>query len=288
MQRPLDHDPAGRPRARRLRRRCRAVGRASLLVLLTLLLLPPFVAAGTGSTRLRRLIRRSWCRSCCRLLGLEVRYAGEPMTAATTLFVANHVSYLDILLLGARLNATFIAKAEIAGWPLFGTIGRAAGTFFVRRRWSDALVQRNLLASRLRTGESFILFAEGTSSNGLDVLPFKTSLLSVAEPWVLDQPIAVQPVTLAYRRLRRGAAISAENCHHYAWIGDDTLLPHLWALLHADGCVIEVAFGEPEFSWAVTSRKRLAPAMRQAVRHRLLPGEAAASPRAPRRPRLAA
>jgi hypothetical protein len=92
-----------------------------------------------------------------------------------------------------------------SGWPLFGAIGRAAGTFFIRRRWRDALVQRNTLAARLRAGESFILFAEGTSTDGLDVLPFKTSLLSVAEPWVLDRPIAVQPVTLAYRRLRCGS-----------------------------------------------------------------------------------
>lgn len=258
-------------------RRLRAVARALAFVLVTLLLLALFVVAGLLGRLPQTVVRRLWCRFCLRLFGLEVRYRGEPMGACATLFLANHVSYLDIVLLGARTDATFIAKAEVAGWPLFGSIGRAARTFFIRRRWRDALIQRNTLAARLRQGESFILFAEGTSTNGLDVLPLKTSLLSVAEPWVIDRPIAVQPVALAYRRLADGTPITAANCRRYAWFGDALLVPHLWSMLHDDGCVVEVVFGEPVMSWAVTSRKSLGPAMRDSIRIVLEPHAAQAT-----------
>jgi 1-acyl-sn-glycerol-3-phosphate acyltransferase len=247
-------------------RRLRAVARALAFVLVTGLLLALFILAGVLGRFPKAVVRRLWCRFCLRLLGVEVHYRGEPMRACATLFLANHVSYLDILLLGARTDATFIAKAEVAAWPLFGTIGRAARTFFIRRRWRDALIQRNTLAAQLRHGESFILFAEGTSSSGLDVLPLKTSLLSVAEPWVIDRPIAVQPVALAYRHLADGTPITIANCSRYAWFGDAEMVPHLWSMLHDDGCVVEVVFGEPVMSWAVTSRKSLGPAMRDSIR----------------------
>ena len=256
---------------RAARRRVLAILRALAFLVVTLTLLPLFAAAGLFGRSARQLIRKLWAQFCLRLLGLEVRYRGLPMQACATLLVSNHVSYLDIVLLAARTDATFIAKAEVARWPLFGTIGRAAGTLFIRRRWRDALVQRNTLAARLRAGESFILFAEGTSSDGLGVLPLKTSLLSVAEPWVLDRPIAVQPVTLAYRQLRSGQPITVRNCRRYAWCGDDALLPHLWALLHDDGCLIEVVFGQPVISWAVGNRKRLGRELRCTIAAELPP-----------------
>jgi lyso-ornithine lipid O-acyltransferase len=262
---------AALPLAGRRRRRATARGaaRAVAFLVVTVVLLLLFTTVGALGPVLRNGIRRLWCRFCLRLLGLEVRYRGEPVSACATLFVANHVSYLDVVLLGARTDAVFVAKAEVAGWPLFGTIGRAAGTFFIRRRRRDALVQRNTLASRMRAGESVILFAEGTSTDGSDVLPLKTSLLSVAEPWILDRPIAVQPVTLAYRRLKDGSPFSASNCRRYAWFGDAELLPHLWAMLKDDGCLIEVVFGEPTVSWAVSSRKRLGSAMHAMLRQPL-------------------
>lgn len=252
------------------RRRVRAVWRATLFILATLTLLPLFLLAGLLGRPAKRLVRIAWCRACQAILGLVVDYRGEPMGACATLFVANHVSYLDIVLLGARIDATFIAKSEVGGWPLFGLISRAANTFFIRRRWRDALVQRNMLAARMRAGESFILFAEGTSTNGLDVLPFKTSLLSVAEPWVIDRPVAVQPVALLFRALRDGQPIGPLTCGRYAWFGDDSMLPHLWSVLHDDGLFVEVTFGEPVFSWAVDSRKTLGRKMRDTVRHEIV------------------
>ncbi len=252
------------------RRRVRAAWRAALFLLATATLLPLFLLAGLLGRPAKRLVRVAWCRACQGILGLVVDYRGEPMGACATLYVANHVSYLDIVLLGARIDATFIAKAEVGGWPLFGLISRAANTFFIRRSWRDALLQRNVLAARMRAGESFILFAEGTSTDGLDVLPFKTSLLSVAEPWVIDRPIAVQPVALVFRALRDGQPIGPLTCGRYAWFGDDSMLPHLWAVLQDDGLFVEVTFGEPVISWAVDSRKTLGRKMRETVRHEVV------------------
>lgn len=247
----------------------RGVVRAVAFVTLNLLLVPSYLVIGTLSRPAGRAFIRLYCRTTCLILGVDVRLSGTPFTACPTLFVANHVSYLDIVILGALLDATFIAKREISGWPLFGQLGRLTGTFFIRRRWRDALIQRNALAARMREGESFILFAEGTSGNGLAVRPFKTSLLSVAEPWILDRPVAVQAVTLAFLHLHDGTPVGPRTCDHYAWHGDAAFLPHLWGVLCRAGLHVSVAIEPPHLSWAVASRKVLAAQLQSDVAARL-------------------
>lgn len=225
-----------------------------------------------------RLLRRLWCRGVLGLLGIRLVHRGAPIRACPVVLVPNHVSYLDIAILGALVDATFVAKAEVAGWPLLGLLARVTGTMFVRRHWRQAKVQRDALAARLRAGESFVLFAEGTSSSGLDVLPLKTSLLSVAEPWVLDRPVAVQPVVVAYRRLACGTPIGPDNAELYAWWGEATLLPHLWRLLHRDGVEVAVEIGDPVLSWSVRSRKLLGAELRTRLRSGLAAARCAAHP----------
>ena len=258
-------------------RKCpvRGAARAALFLSLTAALLLLYLPAMALGRTAMLAIRGLWCRATARLLGVLVRRVGRPFAVCPTLFVANHVSYLDVLALGALTHGTFIAKAEIAGWPLFGLLGRVTRTMFVRRHWRQALVQRNALAARMRRGESFILFGEGTSSNGLDVLPLKTSLLSVAEPWIVDCPIAVQPVTLAYTRLADGSPIGPENCDLYAWHADATFVPHLWNVLQLGGVEILVTMGEPVLSWSVASRKVLGRELRAHMRRTLAERDAA-------------
>ena len=233
-----------------------AVRGVSFLALTALLLILYLPAMALG-TRARLAVRWLWCRGTAWILGVRIIMAGRAFTDCPTLLVANHVSYLDILALGAFVDGTFIAKSEIAGWPLFGTLGRLTGTLFVRRHWRSALIQRNALAARMRQGESFILFGEGTSSDGLAVRPIKTSLLSVAEPWVLDCPIAVQPVTLVYALLADGTPIGRTNCDLYAWHSDAEFMPHLWGALQLGGIEVHVVAGDPVLSWSVKSRKLL-------------------------------
>jgi 1-acyl-sn-glycerol-3-phosphate acyltransferase len=251
------------------KRPLRGAVRGFLFLALTGILLLVYLPAMVLGKRAALAVRRLWCRATAWILGVRVTVTGRPFGACPTLFVANHVSYLDILVLGAVLDGTFIAKSEIASWPLFGLLGRLTRTLFVRRHWRSALIQRNALAARMRLGESFILFGEGTSSNGLGILPIKTSLLSVAEPWVLDCPVAVQPVTLAFTRLADGTPIGCHNCDRYAWHSDAELLPHLWSALQLDGLEIRVALADPVLSWSVKSRKVLGRELRARLRGEL-------------------
>lgn len=238
----------------------RAVLRVSGFLCLTAVLLAIRLALLPLGRAPVLLLRRLWCRGCCRLLGVELVLSGASFEATPTVFVANHVSHVDILALGAVLDATFIAKADVGRWPLIGFLARQCGTLFIRRNRLEALRQRDLLAGRMRRGESFVLFAEGTSSDGRGVKPFKSALLSVLEPWILDRPVAVQSVAIAYRRPDRGG-----RDERYAWWGDATLLPHLWSVLRLSGTRVELRLGEPVLSWDVRDRKELAARLQDEV-----------------------
>jgi 1-acyl-sn-glycerol-3-phosphate acyltransferase len=247
----------------------RATVRAVLFLALTGVLVATYPVAIALGTRVRQAWRRVWCLGTSRIMGVRAVARGAGFAACPTVLVPNHVSYLDVLVLGSFTDATFIGKSEIDGWPLFGFLARVTGTMFVRRHWRQAKAQRDAIAARMREGESFVLFAEGTSSNGLTVKPFKTTLLSVAEPWVLDRPVAAQGVTLAYVSLADGRPFTAANCDHYAWYDEMPFAPHLWDLMRLRGVRVEVEFHEPVLSWAVASRKALGPALRAEVAGRL-------------------
>ena len=242
----------------------RAVVRAIAFLSLTFFLIvtyPLAIAAGPAG---RRLVRRVWCRTTCWILGLKVTCEGPPFASCPTLFVANHVSYLDVLAIGSFVDATFIAKSEVKAWPLIGFIASCSGTMFIKRHWRQALLQRNAIAARMRKGESFVLFAEGTSSNGLAVRPLKTSLMSVAEPWVLDCPVAAQSLTVAYTRLADGRAHDSTTCELYAWYDEMPFAPHLVASArrpwlhdrdpHPRACHVVVG-GEPQTARPTLSRR---------------------------------
>jgi 1-acyl-sn-glycerol-3-phosphate acyltransferase len=254
----------------------RGVVRGVAFLTLSIVMIGLLTAAAPLGDAVRRPLRRAWARGVCAILGFRINRVGEPFRACPTLYVSNHSSYLDVPVLASFLDATFIAKSEVAGWPFFGLVARVGGTMFVRRHWRLALIQRNTLAARMRAGESFVLFGEGTSTNGMDVKPFKTSLLSVAEPWVLDRPIAVQPVTLVYLRLRDGTPLHEANASLYAWWASADLMPHLWRILRLEGCTIELRIGAPVVSWGVADRKALGRQLRDEVRGRLLELRAAA------------
>jgi 1-acyl-sn-glycerol-3-phosphate acyltransferase len=247
-----------------------------LFLALTGILLLAYLPAMVLGKRATLAVRQLWCRASAWIMGVRITVSGRPFEACPTLYVANHVSYLDILVLGAVLDGTFIAKAEIASWPLFGLLGRLTRTLFIRRHWRAAVIQRNALAARMRLGESFILFGEGTSSHGLGVLPLKTSLLSVAEPWILDCPVAVQPVTLVFARLADGTPITGDNCDLYAWYAEAEFLPHLWNALQHDGLEIRVTLADPVLSWSVKSRKVLGRELRAQLSGDLTRGRVAA------------
>jgi len=130
-----------------------------------------------------------------KLIGFDVRIHGAMPVTGPVLFVCNHTSYLDIPVLGALIPASFVAKAEVASWPLFGFMAKLQNTVFIERRQTRAISQRDQLTRYLADGRNLILFPEGTSTDGRYVLPFKSSLFGAIETAAKDIDVIIQPVS---------------------------------------------------------------------------------------------
>jgi 1-acyl-sn-glycerol-3-phosphate acyltransferase len=211
-------------------------------------------------SRMRRALPVAGWRLLLAGFGIRVRCHGAPADPAGALILANHVSWTDIVVLGRLLDAGFIAKAEVASWPILGALARHYGCLFItreRRTATHALVTE---MNAYPAGRGLVLFAEGTTGLGDVVLPFHSGLFVTGARW----PI-VQPVTIVYRRAD-GSALSAQMQRRVAWIGDDALLPHALALAASDRMVVDVWF-EPSF--APENRKHAALVSRRLIVDRL-------------------
>ncbi|MDG4551839.1 MAG: lysophospholipid acyltransferase family protein [Candidatus Contendobacter sp.] len=218
-------------------RLARIARRGARLPLLTLhILLGILIAAALGPGQRRRYVSTCplawWSRGLCRILGVRLRSGGTPHAGAA-LFVANHVSWLDIFCIAAVCPTHFLAKREVADWPLFGWLCRRAGTAFIRRGGDHGAGEATeQLVWRLRQGERVLVFPEGTSTTGETVRRFYPRLFQAA---ILAR-CPVQAVALRYPR--------AGSVHPVVpFVGDDELLPHLWRLLGEPGLVAELQFG---------------------------------------------
>ncbi|NYZ12990.1 1-acyl-sn-glycerol-3-phosphate acyltransferase [Azospirillum sp. RWY-5-1] len=232
--------------------------RIALYLAWTLALVPPQLVAMAVGSPLARRIPQLYHRGCARLLGFRLEVHGTMATEAPVLFVCNHSSYLDITVLGALLNASFIAKSEVAGWPLFGFLSKLQRTVFVERRArSDVGRQRDALTARLQEGDNLILFPEGTSSDGNRTLPFKSALFTVAWQSVDGRPVLVQPVSVTATKLD-GIPLGINFRPIYAWYGDMDLAPHLWRAFTIGKVTVEVEFHPPVTVEGFPSRKALA------------------------------
>ena len=233
---------------------------AGLLLAVAALGIASFFAV--GSPMRRRLDRWFWLLLIGGF-GLRVRCHGTPAGAPGTLYVANHVSWTDIAVLGALLETGFVAKDEVSRWPLIGPAARDYGCLFVKREARAAVAgQADALAARLLAGDSLVLFAEGTTGEGDCVLPFRSSLFPRGEGAAAG---VVQPVSLVWRR-GDGGLFNALARRRFAWIGDDLLLPHAFRLALAGGARVDVHFEQPV---PHGHRKRVAQACREAIVARL-------------------
>lgn len=242
----------------------RALGRLIVYIGWTLLLMPIQALALLLNLPLARRLPRIYHRNCCRIMALELVVQGRQETGPSTLFVANHTSYLDISVLGAAVAGSFVAKAEVSDWPLFGWLAKLQRTVFVDRRVSATATQRDEIGSRLDAGDSLILFPEGTSGDGNRILPFKSALFSVAQIEVEGRPITVQPVSVAYTKLE-GLPMGRALRPFFAWYGDMEMGGHVWRMLGLGGFTVVVTFHEPVTIAEFGSRKELATHCRTAI-----------------------
>jgi 1-acyl-sn-glycerol-3-phosphate acyltransferase len=200
---------------------------------------------------------RFYHRQCCRILGFDVRQIGQPSRARPVMFAANHVSYTDITVLGSLIPGSFVAKSEIAGWPLFGWLAKLQRSVFVDRQIRSTARQRDAIAERLAAKDALILFPEGTSGDGNFVLPFKSALFSVVFDGQSAEPVTVQPVSVAYTGLD-GQPIGRGLRPFFAWYGDMNLASHLWRLVGLGRIEVVVEFHPPAALTDFASRKALA------------------------------
>lgn len=234
-----------------------ALIRAALYVSLTLVLIPVQAVALLLRLPLSRRLPMWYHRMCCRLLGIRLEVFGRRSRARPTLFVANHASYLDIAVYGALIPGSFVAKAEVAKWPLFGLLAKLQNSVFVDRQIRTSRLQAGEIGRRLEARDNMILFPEGTSDDGTRVLPFKSSLFAVAELKSHGEPLVVQPVSLTYSRLD-GVPIGRHLRPFFAWYGDMELLPHARRLIGLGRLTVTVSFHEPVTIGDFGSRKELA------------------------------
>ena len=240
--------------------------RALPFVLSCVLFFWAYALCGGPLARFRRPLQIRWCGVCLWLLGLKLRTYGDPATEGAVLYVANHVSYLDIPVISRIVTGTFIAKAEVSRWPLFGYAARITGTIFINRIGAEAKAQREELVTRLANGEHLIMFPEGTSTDGSGVAPFKSSLFSLAEHPQLRDRLIVQPLSIAYTRTRDGTPLVGPLRALYAWFGEGTLAPHMARVLSIPGGEVELQFQAPIRAGAAANRKVLARQAEAAVK----------------------
>jgi 1-acyl-sn-glycerol-3-phosphate acyltransferase len=194
-------------------------------------------------------------RGLSRAMGVAIRTHGVPAGAGPVLYVANHLSWSDIPVLGARIRASFVAKSEVAGWGPVGWLASFAHTVYVTRdRRHTAAAQKNEIAQRLRAGGSIILFPEGTNGDGTGVLPFKSALFAVVD----DVPgLTIQPVTLAYTRIN-GLPVVRRHLPDIAWVGDTELAPHALGFIGLGRVTADILFHPPIRAEDFADRKALA------------------------------
>lgn len=217
-----------------------------------------------------RTLPMRYHRLVCRLIGLRIDLRGAIDEARPLLVVSNHVSWLDISVIGSLAPLSFVAKREVSRWPVFGLLARLQRSVFIDRdRRRGAHEANHALAQRLVAGDVIVLFAEGTSSDGNRVLPFKTPIFGAAARAVREShlaEIAVQPMAIAYTR-RHGLPINRTERPFYAWYGDMDLMPHIWGVLTHGPIDVAIAFGPVHPATEFADRKALARTLEGEVRH---------------------
>ena len=185
------------------------------------MLVPGWMFEAPHSLPARRRERLFLARIAARLVN-RIDVTGVLPAGAGTLYVSNHISWMDIPILGSALETEFIAKSDVKGWPLIGPLSRRSGTLFVAREERHRVHnQAREIADRLGNGRSLTLFAEGTTSDGITILPFRSSLFEAAR-----QARQIQPIAIGYHG-GDGVALSDDQLAAIGWTGDEELLPNL-------------------------------------------------------------
>jgi 1-acyl-sn-glycerol-3-phosphate acyltransferase len=236
----------------------------------TLTLIPVQWLALKFGWPLHRTLPGFYHRTLCRIVGINVRVVGERVGEHPLMIVSNHVSWLDIIVVTAVAPVVFVAKSEVASWPLFGLLAKLQRSVFVergrRQKTADVTAE---IAQRLSGGDPVVLFGEGTSNDGNRVLPFRTALIGAARDALAEaqhvERIWLQPMSIAYTALL-GIPLGRQHRPLIAWYGDFRLLPHLKGVLRRGGIDVTLTWGNPVPYDETSDRKVIARELEQRVR----------------------
>lgn len=182
------------------------------------------------------LLVREWSRQMLDILGVALVVRGAPPGHGPLLLVANHISWLDILVMDAAQPARFVSKSDVKAWPLLGSLVTGAGTLYIERESRrDAMRVVHQMADSLRAGDILAVFPEGTTGDGVDLLPFHANLIQAA----ISANAPVLPVGLSFVDGASGRRSDAPT-----FVGETTLLQSIWATLRATQLQAVVHFGE--------------------------------------------
>lgn len=203
------------------------IGHVLLGLLLSGLLFSPLLHF---PTRWSSAIVSRWSQQLCRIIGLQIRCYGH-IANTPTLFVANHISWLDIFALLATFPVIFVSKQEVANWPVLGRLARQVGTLFIQRGRFQAAEAANDMSSALSSHKSVLFFPEGTSTNGVGVKRFHARLFQAA----IQAGVSVQPIALHYPQDDGYNQI-------IPYIDDDIFINHVWRVLGEQIVTVEIWF----------------------------------------------
>ncbi len=245
--------------------------RCAALALAFAVLAPPHWLALRLSGRRPGLAPMLFHRAFLALFSVRVTQSGTPpILGEGALMLSNHVSWLDIVALGSLRPLSFVAKSEIAGWPVIGPLAGLQRTIFIdrRRRGATATVSA-AMGHRLAEGELVVLFAEGTTGDGTRLLPFRSSLVGAARAALQAEAgagrVRLQPVAITYPR-RNGLPVVRSERAEIAWYGDMELAPHLAAFIANGPMDVHVIWGAPVAFEACSDRKAATAAVEAEVR----------------------
>ncbi len=244
-----------------------------LITLLTVIFTPPIMLMEKlGHTRsYYRFVNLFW-QSILRVMGFRITSNGLPERLSGTLIISNHISYMDVFVYGALMQARFTPKEDIRSWPVFGWLTNLSRPLYIDRSSRTSIKkQRQEMLEAMAQGDNFVVYAESTTSDGTSVLPFKSGLFDVAmarhkgEENAPDIPIL--PMAIQYRMID-GEPVTDANKDVIAWYREgDTMLPHLWGILKRRSIVVELHFFPMVHSHEFAHRKELAALCERQIRH---------------------
>ena len=203
------------------------------------------------------IVPKAYHTVLCKIFRITVEITGTP-TTKHAVFLGNHLSYIDIPVMGSILDATFIAKEDVKSWFIFGWLGTLAQTIYISRKRDAAQQCINDIEKMINRGRSLILFPEGTSSRGTKVIPFKSSLFELFLNDSLKNKLFIQPFTITIKKINGEIISNIEDMDKYSWHSDMELMPHLWQMAKLKGAHINIEFHCPRPAKNFKNRKEFA------------------------------